>query len=57
MKKLVAGQTVELLIDGKAWHKGKVRDALASQFTIVVNKVPRFFFYADKGITWRTNDE
>lgn len=53
MKKLVAGQVVELLIDGKVWHKGKVRDALASQFTVLVNKTPRFYFYADEGATWQ----
>ncbi len=51
------GDLIELTCDGEVWHTGKVKDALASQFTVVVNKKLRFFFYADKGLTWRRTDD
>lgn len=44
---------VELIINNKMWHVGRVHDALATQFTILVNKKVKFFFYVDKGLTWR----
>ena len=31
----------------------RVVDALSSQFTCYVNKSIRFFFYSDKGDTWK----
>jgi len=51
--KLVKGDAIELLICDESWHKGKVRDALSSQFTTTINRKVRFFFYADEGVTWR----
>lgn len=47
------GAKVELIINNVVWHTGKVLDALATQFTIQVNKKMHFFFYVDKGLTWR----
>ena len=50
-----AGDWVELTIDGEAWERAKVVDALAKQFTCKVpyQKVIRYYFYEDKGLTWR----
>ena len=38
------------------WVKAKVIDLLASQFTARVGKSVYFFFYSDKGTTWRQID-
>lgn len=49
-----AGDKVVITIGGDEWE-AKVIDALASQFTcrILYQKQVRFYFYADKGLTWR----
>lgn len=49
------GDWVDLLIDEEMWEKAKVVDALATQFTckIPYQKLVRFYFYEDKGLTWR----
>lgn len=49
------GDEVELLNDeGKVVYLAKVRDALATQFTILIKRtLVRFYFYADEGLTWR----
>ncbi len=47
------GDLVLLTICGEVWHKGKVVDALATQFTTIVNGKTKFFFYVDEGDTWR----
>lgn len=51
--KVSTGDKVDLIIDGEVYHTGKVVDALATQFTIKVNKRVRFFFYEDRGLTWQ----
>ena len=54
------GAKVDLLIDGKIWATAKVVDTLGSQFTCHVvghPKMIRFFFYADKGVTWQPVEE
>ena len=43
------GQKVHLTAYDKEY---KVVDTLATQFTVSVNEVTRFFFYDDKGDTW-----
>jgi len=48
-----AGDYVRLTIDDEVWLEAKVLDALASQFTVRVNGGVRFFFYEDKGNTWK----
>jgi len=53
-----SGETVELLTldnEGRTtlYRKARVRDALASQFTVRFNKREHFYFYEDKGLTWR----
>lgn len=53
-----AGDTVSLLTydeDGNsfAYHEVKVLDALASQFTCLLNKRVHFYFYEDRGVTWQ----
>lgn len=50
------GDTVALIADDKEWFRGKVVDTLASQYTIRVNGMIRFFFYEDKNVTWRKID-
>ena len=47
------GSKVQLLVDCEPWCTRCVVDALATQFTVSVNGVTRFFFYDDKGLTWR----
>jgi hypothetical protein len=44
---------VDLLVDGSAYEQAHVRDVLAAQFTVAKKGRLRFFFYADKGLTWR----
>jgi len=34
------------------WHDVKVRDALASQFTVMYKRKQYFFKYTDVGATW-----
>lgn len=48
-----AGEYVRLTIDDEVWLETKVVDALATQFTVKVNKGTRFFFYSDEGVTWQ----
>ena len=48
------GDSVYLLAYDK---DAKVKDVLASQFTVHLNKSTRFFFYSDKGVTCRISDE
>lgn len=49
-----AGDTVVLLI-GDDEYEALVDDALATQFTCHIKrkKQTRFYFYEDKGLTWR----
>ena len=47
------GDSVELMVDDAVYATAKVRDVLAVQFTVSVKKRIRYFFYEDKGITWR----
>jgi hypothetical protein len=48
------GDKVELLDnEGTPYLKARVLDALATQFTITTKGQVRFFFYEDKGLTWR----
>lgn len=45
---------VELLTcDGAVYETVRVYDALATQFTVLKKGRTRFFFYEDKGLTWR----
>ena len=50
------GDHIQLTICGEVWRNGTVQEALASQFTVLVNKKTRFFFYSDKGLTWRLKE-
>jgi hypothetical protein len=51
---VVRGQTVELLILDESWAKATVTQALSTQFLCRIGRgTERFFFYADKGVTWR----
>jgi hypothetical protein len=47
------GDSVHLIVDDEVYATVRVRDALAVQFTVSVNKRIRYFFYEDKGITWK----
>jgi hypothetical protein len=48
------GQRVDLLDhDGEPYETIKVRDALATQFTVTKRGRVRFFFYEDRNVTWR----
>jgi len=47
------GDSVELMVDDAVYATAKVRDVLAVQFTVSVKKRIRYFFYEDKGITWK----
>ena len=49
------GQKVDLLTDGNVYETIKVKDALATQFTVTKRGRVRFFFYEDKGLTWRVH--
>lgn len=52
---VMSGDKVDLLtIDGEVWAEAKVIDAMASQFTCRIGrqKTVRYFFYADRGVTW-----
>lgn len=51
------GDYVELCPRGTEWDKAKVVDALANQFTVKVGKRVSFFFYTDRGATWRKISE
>ena len=45
---------VELItVDGEVYETIRVVDALATQFTVQKKGRTRFFFYEDKGLTWR----
>ena len=50
------GDKVELLILDEVWTVGTVNTVCATQFTCTANKNTLFFFYADKGVTWRTHE-
>ena len=52
--KVKVGDKVVLLI-GDDEYEARVIDALSTQFTcrILRTKQVRFYFYADKGITWK----
>ena len=48
------GCRVDLLDDEAVPYETiKVADTLATQFTVTKKGRTRFFFYLDKGITWR----
>lgn len=56
------GGTVEVLppfsTDKDQWQRMYVKDLLSSQFTASNAKLgTQFYFYKDKGITWRQIDE
>lgn len=49
-----ARDQVELITaDGEVYDVVRVADALATQFTVQKKGRTRFFFYEDKGLTWR----
>lgn len=50
-----AGDRVLISVGDDDWVDGKVIDALASQFTArqLYRKVTGFYFYHDKGVTWK----
>ena len=51
---LKRGDTVELLILDESWAKATVTEVMQSQFLCRVGRgTERFFFYADKDVTWR----
>ena len=47
---------IEVSEDGNVWHPAVVLDPLSSQFTAVAKGTKKlgFYFYLDKGVTWRT---
>ena len=48
------GSVVDLLDDeAMPYETIKVKDALSTQFTVTKRGRTRYFFYLDKGITWR----
>lgn len=48
------GQKVDLIdVDMEVYETIKVHDVLATQFTVLKKQRTRYFFYQDKGITWR----
>lgn len=51
------GDKIELIIDGEVWHTTAVEIVCATQFTVLVNDKVRWFFYEDKGDTWRKKKE
>lgn len=54
LTKVKSGDKVVLLI-GDDEYEARVIDALSTQFTcrILRQKQVRFYFYSDKGITWK----
>ena len=44
---------VYLMVDGDIYETARVCDALATQFTVLKKGRVRYFFYADKGLTWK----
>ena len=52
---LKKGDKVALLIDDEQWAEARVIDPLSTQFTcrVLRQKQVRFYFYLDKGFTWR----
>ncbi len=44
---------VYLCIDGDIYETARVCDALATQFTVMKKGRVRYFFYEDKGLTWK----
>lgn len=44
---------VHLMVDGHIYETVRVCDTLATQFTVQKKGRTRFFFYEDKGLTWR----
>lgn len=50
-----AGDKVLIQVGDDDWVDGKVIDPLASQFTArqLYRKVTGFYFYHDKGVTWK----
>lgn len=55
LTKVNKNDKIELLIDGEPWAVAKVIDPLSTQFTcrVLRQKQVRFYFYLDKGFTWR----
>ena len=48
------GDTVELVCLDETWARAKVTQVLATMFLCRIGRgTERFFFYADKGLTWR----
>ena len=48
------GDTIQLIVDDEVWYTTKVVAPLSKQFTCLVNKKVKFFFYEDRGVTWQT---
>ena len=46
-------QQVYLMVDGEVYETARVSDTLGSQFTVMKKGRTRYFFYADKGLTWK----
>ena len=44
---------VYLMVDGEVYETARVCDALDTQFTVQKKGRTRFFFYEDKGLTWK----
>lgn len=44
---------VHLMVDGEVYEVARVTEALATQFTVQKRGHTRFFFYEDKGLTWK----
>lgn len=54
---VVPGEYIEVDDMGDTWRRAKVRDVLAVQFTVFIDKRTRFFMYEHKGLTWRKTSE
>lgn len=46
------GDKVDIEWEG-TWYRAKVKDTLASQFTVELMETTQFRLYADKDLTWR----
>ena len=44
---------VYLMVDGDVYETARVADTLATQFTVTKRGRVRYFFYEDKGLTWK----
>ena len=44
---------VYLIVDGEPYETVRVADTLATQFTVTKKGRTRFFFYEDRGLTWK----